>query len=455
MIEQQPISFKDPAGYVFEQDNNYYRIISSKYKAEYDHLMESGLYRLLVEKQLLIPHQEVVLKDSDFSAYKVLLPEQIKLVSYPYEWSNSQWQQVIINFIIINKISLEHGMILKDATPFNFTFQHDKCLLIDTASFEFHNGEGPWIAYRQFCMEMLAPFLLMHYNDPVWPVFYRTGITGFPLTFVSKNLPFKSYFNLTCLLHIHLHARFENKTLSTNPAKPGINRQKLKMLLDNLLKPIRHFKQHLNSTNVWSDYYSEHIESTIYIEDKTAIITQWLDRIRPVISIDIGANTGKFSMIAANFSSSVYAIDNDSVCVNNIRADAKDQGVFNINTIIADIAAPTPGLGWNNEEKRSLLKRMKGDMLLALALIHHLCLTRDIPIQFIAKLFSTLTSKFAIVEFIPKSDSKAQVLLQRKEDIFDNYCESEFIRCFEQYFKLADSHLCEGSNRKLFLWERK
>jgi len=451
----QAISYKDPAGFVVKLADGYYRYIAPDYAMEFDHLTESGLYQTLVDQELMIPHTEVLLDDKFPGYYKKIFPRQLAFISYPFEWSYTQWQQMLLAYTRINQLSLAHGMILKDASPYNFTFHNDKCVLIDTLSFSFYKDGDPWIAYRQFCEESLSPFLLMHYKDPLWSKLYRGSITGLPLPFVSSHLPFRTRFDPFCLIHIHLHSRFSNdKKRKSENVNQGLNKEKLKILFDTIATNVLAKKQPLLKNSIWDHYYENDIESERYITAKIEVITRWLAEIRPDVTIDLGANTGKFSRLASPFSKAVYAVESDIYCVDEIYKTNIETKDNNITSILADLADPSPGLGWHNEEKSPLLKRLKGDMVMALALIHHLCLSRNLPIPFVARLFSEMTTQYAIVEFVPKEDPKSMLLLQHKGDIFEYYTEKDFINSFERHFKLVACHPFEKSLRKLFLWEK-
>ncbi|MBB6269756.1 ribosomal protein L11 methylase PrmA [Pedobacter cryoconitis] len=454
MSLQQAISYKDPAGFVVKLNDGYYRYIAHSYASEFDQLNNSGLYNLLIEERLMVSHREIELNREFPDFYKKIFPQQIGLISYPYEWSFLQWQQMLLCYIRINEIALDHGMILKDASPYNFTFHHGNCVLIDTLSFSFYKDGDPWVAYRQFCEESLSPFLLMYYKDPLWSKLYRGSITGLSLPFVSAHLPFKTNFDLFCLMHIHLHSRFKNRNKGSDDKHNGFTAEKLKVLFSSIKKNINQKKEPMLKNSIWEDYYEKDIESESYITDKTEVITKWLTAAKPEITIDLGANTGKFSSIASSLSKVVYAVESDIYCVNDIYQANRKTENNNVTTIVADLVDPSPGLGWSNDEKSPLLQRLKGDMVMALALIHHLCLSRNLPISFIARLFSNMTSRFAIVEFVPKEDPKSKILLQHKGDIFEHYTENDFILSFEQHFRLKASHSFENSLRKLYLWEK-
>ncbi len=456
MIERQSLSYKDPAGFVVKKDDGFHRYITQSYACEYDHFIKSGLYQLLVDSRLMIAHKELNLPASqDHLFYKEIFPAQVISITYPFEWAFTQWKEMILTYIAINEAALKYGMILKDATPYNFVFYDGKCMLLDTLSFNFYKKGSPWIAYRQFCEEILAPLSVMRYKGPAMGKLGITFLNGLPLSFVSRELPFRSWFNTNCLLHIHLHAKFQKAGNKERVTNTGITTQKLPSLFQIIKNDISGWKPPSSNNSDWKNYYGTGIENEKYLSDKLTTVSNWLQKIGPKKTIDLGANTGKFSFVASQFSQQVIAIEKDPWCADAIYQSARKNDLKNILLVIADITSPSPGLGWENEEKVALLKRVNGDLLMALALVHHLCITKNIPFSLIAKLFSQLTSQYLIVEFVPKSDPKVIEMLRNREDIFSDYQESSFIKWFEKYFELLEVHSCTCSERKLFLWKTK
>jgi hypothetical protein len=228
MTRPNNISYRDSVARVVKKKSGYFRYIFQEYKEEYDHLMQSGLYQELVLIGLILEHQEIEIDTSDPKIYKLLYPTQILFQSYPFEWSYSQWRKAILAYLKINFIALKYGMILKDATPYNFYMKNGKVVMFDTSSFMFFKENDNWIAYRQFCEEFLSPIALMHYNGTEWSKLTITELRGMHLNFVSKQLPLKSWFNLTTLLHIHLHSNYSGKMYSTENKQ--INRKGFRVL---------------------------------------------------------------------------------------------------------------------------------------------------------------------------------------------------------------------------------
>src|SRR4051794_12844267 len=212
-------SFRDPAGYIFEQEGLWKRAVTPHGITDYQQLISSGLYDSLVKDALLVSHLEEPAATSGDIA-RILVPEQIPHISYPYEWSFGQLRDAGLLTLEIQRRALEHGMSLKDASAFNVQFRGPEPVFIDTLSFERNDG-GPWPAYSQFCRHFLAPLLLMSTNSPSFNQFLRTSLDGFPLDVASRLLPATSWLNFGTLLHIHLHARSQQKYAGNSTQTSG------------------------------------------------------------------------------------------------------------------------------------------------------------------------------------------------------------------------------------------
>lgn len=454
-IDPQYISFKDPDATVVKSEKGFTRYIFLRYQEQYDHLMQSGLYDALIKENLLIPHQEIDPDSDDPKIYKQLLPYQIPFQSYPYEWSFTQWRKAALAFLKINQIALKYGMILKDGTPYNFYLKGGKAILFDTSSFMFFKEQEPWLAYRQFCEVFFAPLTLMKYNGARWAKLYMSGLRGLPMKFVSKQLPLKSWLNISSLLHIHLHAKYEGRKGKSGRVNKGFSRKQLEALFDLFKSTIKSWKSAYQFPENWINYYEQDIESEEYLINKQAIITQWLDETNPKSVIDLGANTGLFSMIASKHAEQVISLEFDDTCVDKIEKEILINKIQNIDTLVGDLSETSPNLGMLNKEYSSLIVRGKSEMVMGLALIHHLCIGKNLSLSHIVELINKLSSRYVIVEFIPKEDNKVKLLLESREDIFENYSELFLISNLEKYFKIIKTYKYETSKRILFLLEKK
>lgn len=457
IIEPNNISYRDTAARVVKKETGYFRYIFYEYKAEYDHLIESGLYHELTKKELLIEHQEIEIDVDDHEVYKHLLPTQIPFQSYPFEWSYSQWRKVILTYLKINHIALKYGMILKDATPYNFYLTEGKAVMFDTSSFMFFSENDSWIAYRQFCEEFLSPIALMYYNGAEWSKLTMANLRGMPLCFVSKQLPIKSWFNLTSLLHIHLHSkysRYNQLKQKENKKNNGFTLEKIKSLQKLIFNAISGWNKPYKYKSDWSKYYENDIESQEYLKDKEATIRKWLEITKPKSILDLGANTGKFSLIAAEYTEKVISLEEDENCVDEIEYQIKEKKLKGVYTLIGNIAEPSPKIGLQNEETNSIYKRANSDLILGLALTHHLHISNKLSFKRIANIFSSLSRKYLIVEFIPITDTKVQILLKDKKKNLKDYNETVFINEMEKMFVLQDLVYLKDSKRIIFLFKK-
>ncbi len=207
-----PGSFRDPNGFIFYRGQTLFRQVQRLYQPHYDQLMQSGLYEALVNAGLLIPHVEehvdIALKTG---AYRVLRPEPLPFISYPYEWCFSQLRDAALATLQIQMEALRFGMSLKDASAYNIQFRNGKPLLIDTLSFEKYEAGKPWVAYRQFCQHFLAPLALMSYTDIRLGQLLRVHLDGIPLDLTSRLLPCNTKLRMGLLTHIHLHGAAQKR----------------------------------------------------------------------------------------------------------------------------------------------------------------------------------------------------------------------------------------------------
>ncbi|MFI5221757.1 MAG: SAM-dependent methyltransferase [Bacteroidia bacterium] len=450
----QPVtsSFRDPDGFVFrDESNSIYRQLNISYTENYQLLINSGLYKKLTDSGKLISHEEkpevICEKENHF---KTILPEQIPFISYPYEWCFDQFKDAALLTLEVMKLSLEHGMSLKDATPFNVQFFNGRTVFIDTCSFEKYEEGKPWIAYKQFCETFFAPLLLMSYVHPEMNQLLLSHPEGIPLKMASNMLPLRSYFNVPVLLHLHFHAGFRNKKKGNNSLK--MPKQRLLMLIDSLRSAVEKLKVRKMSSD-WQDYYSETILSETYINEKKKVVNEILDTISVKTAIDIGCNDGMFSQMLYGKGIHTIAIDPDSNCINSFYELCKRKDLKNIYPLTVDILNPSPSIGWNNTERNSFFKRSKSELVLALAVVHHLAIGKNISFEMTAQLFSSIGNSL-VIEFVPKSDEKMKQMLQNRKDIFTSYNEENFERVFGKYFQLVSKNKISKTGRIIYHFEK-
>lgn len=451
-----PGSFRDPHGFVFFHDNTLYRQVNRSYREHYERFTESGLYAALTAAEMLIPHAEV--SDNlacSQEAYKILQPERIPFISYPYEWSFSQLRDAALLTLTLQKKALERGMSLKDCSAYNIQFRHGKPIGIDTLSFECYRENSPWVAYRQFCQHFLAPLALMAHTDIRLNQLLRTSIDGIPLDLASCLLPMQTRLNFGLLLHLHLHAKsqqyFAGK--SVRMRKASVSRQALFGLIDSLETAIRKLRWRPTGT-AWADYYDDTNYSVEAFEQKRQIVSAMLTRLGPQNIWDLGANTGKFSRLASHQGIFTVAFDNDPAAVEKLYLEQLHTPDPLLLPLLLDLTNPSPAIGWQHQERLSLCQRGPADAVLALALIHHLAIGNNVPFTRIAEFFHTVCSGL-IVEFVPKHDSQVQRMLATREDIFTAYTQSAFEEAFQRYFEIQQTVAIPDTERVLYCMTRR
>ncbi len=453
--KRQPASFRDQSGFLFWENGILYRQINKIFASNYDLLIKSGLYQELIKRNFLIPHTEA--KISAPEAYKVIQPELLKFVSYPYEWCFSELKDAALLTLRIQKTAMNFGMSLRDASAYNIQFHNGKPVLIDTLSFEKYEDGRPWIAYRQFSQHFLAPLALMAHTDVRLNQLLRVYIDGIPLDLAHTLLPWRTRLMPSLAIHLHLHARAQKKyaTKRINVSESGrrIDRTALLSLIDSLEDAVRGLDWKPMGTE-WADYYDFTNYTDTAMEHKKELVAEALDETKPRTVWDLGANDGSFSLIASDKGFFTVSSDIDPAAVEKNYRAMKKRKEKNLLPLVIDLTNPTPALGWRNEERRSFFDRGPADMVFALALIHHLAISNNVPLESLAETFASLC-RWLIIEFIPKEDSQVQKLLSSREDIFFKYNQNEFEKVFSKEFSIQKKALIKGSLRTFYLMKRK
>ncbi len=456
-------SFRDPSGFLFRREGILYRQVNQSYQANYERLMELGLYEKLVNSGALIRHQEVELKpessgvpETAAAAYKIIQPELIPFISYPYEWSFSQLKAAALLTLKVQKAALDHGMSLKDASAYNIQFIGYKPVLIDTLSFETYLEGQPWVAYRQFCQHFLAPLALMSMRDVRLNQLLRIYIDGVPLDLASKMLPAKTRLNFSIATHIHLHAsaqqRYADKAVKKETLSGKMSKISFLGLLDSLETLTRNLAWKPAGTE-WGSYYKETNYSEKSLEHKRQIVKDFLDSVHPEKVWDLGANTGLFSRLACDQGALTVAFDIDPAAVDLNYQEAARKKDTHILPLVLDLTNPSPSLGWRNKERMSLMERGPADAVMALALIHHLAISNNVPLESLSDFFASI-APWLIIEFVPKTDTQVERLLSTRADIFPDYDQKGFEQAFRKNFVIRELMPVQDLERLLYLMER-
>ena len=451
-----PGSFRDPSGFVFRRDGVLYRQIQRSAAADWGAYLGSGLHARLVSDGLLVEHTEAPLDLAAApDAAAVIQPRSLEFISYPYEWCFSQLREAALLTLEVQSRAMSAGFRLRDSSAYNVQFDAGRPILIDSLSFEAAPKTEPWPAYRQFCEHFLAPLALMAYRDVRCGLMLRDFIDGIPIDLAAALLPGRTRLNLGLSAHVHLHARAQRKAAGASApaaAPRRVSQTGQLALLDSLRRTVGGLRYEPASD--WMGYAT----ATSYTErataSKGAIVRDMLASAGGRTAWDVGANVGVYSAIAAEVGYRVIAFDQDAASVEahwrRLAADRRRD----VLPLVMDLSNPSPSLGWGLEERASILDRGEPDVLIALALIHHLAIGNNVPLPHVARLFARMAPR-AIVEFVPKEDPMVQRLLASREDIFDRYSIDGCREAFAGPFRIVRETRIDDSPRTLFLLERR
>jgi SAM-dependent methyltransferase len=448
-------SFRDPAGFVFERDGTLYRQVSRGFAATYDAVVASGLYDELIGAGLLVAHEEVDPGLGDGDAHRVLRPDRVPVLSFPYEWCPGQLRDAALLTLDIQKRALARGMTLRDASAYNVQFVRGRPVFIDTLSFEPWEAGRPWVAYGQFCEQFLAPLALQTEVDVRLRRLLVADVTGVPLDLAASLLPGRTKLKPGLLAHVHAHAKARRKGQAdpdqpTKQARFSVNA--MTGLVDSLRRTVAALEWQPAGT-VWADYYDEaaHYSDATMAAKRGAVAATVAD-LRPATVWDLGANTGRFARIAADAGATTVAWDIDAGAVERAWREVRDQPPVDgdLLPLVQDLTNPSPGLGWAHAERPALADRGPVDLVLALALVHHLAIGSNVPLPDVIGELTRL-GRHVLVEWVPKSDEKVRVLLATREDVFTHYTDEGFEVAIAVHADIVRREPLPGSDRVLYL----
>jgi hypothetical protein len=450
-------SFRDPSGYIFHDGKTLRRAINPIYFQQYHKLKESGFFTTLIEKGLLIGHEETSVSEESI----IISPEHIPFITNPYEWSFEQFKHAALLTLQIQKYALSNGFILKDASAYNVTFHKGKPIFIDTLSFDFYEEDTPWRAYKQFITHFFGPLILAKYHGTEIFKMLQTHIDGIPVKLIASMLPGKTKLSSTLYTNIHLLAKMESKHSEDYKAETKVAKLSKKAqnnILTILFDYIKKLK--LNEASEWGDYYEKTNYDDEAFEAKRQLIKEWVLPLNAEKLIDVGGNDGTFARAFITEVKDILVTDIDSNAVEYNYHQVQQNSEKNMLPFVSDVLQPAPGVGFNNTERNSLLERLSDyapDVTLALALIHHITLSGNVPFYKSAEFFAKF-SKHLIIEFPKREDSWVESLLVRKREFinhFDFYNETKFEEEYSIFFQLEKKQAISGTQRVLYHFKNK
>ncbi len=458
MAEVNAGSFRDRDGRVYHFESRVFRGLSEPALETYRKLQEKPFYKKLVETGKVIGTREIGAEENP-------LPDELKaqwagflehdpvpVISYPYEWTFSMLKAAASLQLHLVERAVSNGFTLKDATPYNIQFVNRKPVFIDIPSFEILQEGEPWSGYRQFCEMFLFPLYLQAYKGTNFQPFMRSAINGVDVQAASALFGFRDRFRKGVMSHVWLQAKLDRRyggssdNVRSNLKSAGFNRELILVNVRKMQKLVKKLEWEATGSE-WGDYtefhnYSDddHVCKEEFI--RNAIVTE-----QPKTVWDIGCNTGQFSRIAAAECSQVVSTDIDHVAVERLFLNPETPE--NILPLVQNLADPSPNWGWRNRERSDLQTRSKPDLVLCLALIHHVVITANIPLAEFIDWLAGLTDTL-VIEYVSRRDDKVETLLRNKEDKYKDYSRESLEANLKRHFEIRQQQEVNNGDRTLY-----
>ena len=458
-IRRDPGSFRDPSGGVFERDGNLYRFLRGASGADLLELGETTFFQELVSDGVVTGFTAVSASESP-SVYEGLEEgdlavqhPRLPLISYFFEWPFEMLKAAAECQMDVTRNAFANGYLVKDATAFNLQFVGTKPTFIDVASIEPYRAGSAWVAYAQFCQMFLSPLLLQARTGVPFQPWLRGSLEGLPVHELRRLLPFRSKLRpgvfQDVVLQDWLDARLAgNQKAVSSIVSRSFPASSVASLMKRMASQVSRLKRR-RSRSTWSDYETTKSHySAAADEFKEGFVRASVKAAKPKMVIDLGCNTGQFSVIAAENADYVVGVDGDEASVGAFYERVKGSHK-NILPLVIDLLSPSPAVGWANTERPPFFERCRADMFLCLALVHHLAISGNVPLAMVVQWLASVAPA-GIVEFVPKDDPMVKRLLVTRPDVYPSYTQTEFETQVEQHFTIQERAPIPGSMRVLY-----
>lgn len=452
-------SFRDRDGRVYHFQDRVFRGLSESALQDFRQLQEEPFYTRLAESGKVIGTRETASDDNPLPAdikaqwAGFLEHDPVPVISYPYEWTFSMLRAAAALQLHLVERAVSNGFTLKDATPYNIQFVGRKPVFIDIPSFEPLREGEPWSGYRQFCEMYLFPLFLQAYKGCDFQPFMRAAINGVDVQAASALFGFRDRFRKGVLSHVWLQSKLDRRyggsseNVRSSLKSAGFNRELILANVRKLQKLIKKLEWEAAGSE-WGDYTEFHNYSEDDHTRKEEFIHNAVVSERPDVVWDIGCNTGQFSHIAAQECRQVISTDIDHVAVERLFTNPETPD--NILPLVQNVADPSPNWGWRNRERTDLQSRSRPDLVLCLALIHHVVITANIPLAEFVEWLAGLTDKL-VMEYVSRNDDKVVTLLRNKEDKYGDYSRESLQASLGRHFEIRSQQDVNNGNRTLYL----
>jgi SAM-dependent methyltransferase len=462
----EPASFRDPDSAVFYADGEILRGLSERAAQDWSRLEKTSFFRELVASGKVVATEayevggdgEAPLSPRGAPWAKVLKHQRVPVISYPYEWPFAMLRAAAALQLDVLSAALGEGMSMKDGTAYNVQFLGARPVFVDIGSFE--DAHGPWPGYRQFCQTQLFPLLVQaHLGVPYQP-FLRGSVEGLRASDVSGMFRGLARFRKGVLRNVTLHSLLEQKVKTSSEGvkesvtKAGYGTELAKAVARNLRKLVVGLDVGKRAST-WSDYRDTCSYSDADAEAKQVFVRAVLQERTPGVVLDLGANDGAYSLLAAEHADYVVAVDGDEAVIDAFYRRVQAEGRENVLPLVMDLVDPSGGLGWRNHERAPFVERVAPDLTMALALVHHLAIGANVPMPQVLDWLAGFGGRL-IVEFVHVGDPMVTRLLANKPPhLFDDYNQEAFEKLLGERFVVDRSETLPGGTRTLYLVQGK
>jgi len=474
VVRADPGSFRDRNNRVYDDGARIFRGLSATALENWQKVSRERFFQDLLREGKVVATQSVtepeLLRHPELGGWAgVVEHARIPFISYSYEWSFGMLKDAALLHLDILARALENGWTLKDSTSFNVQFQDSRPIFIDIPSFEPHVEGEPWRGYRQFCMMFLFPLMLKAYRDVDFGPFLRSDLEGIDPSLANKLISGRSRFRKGVLPHVYLHARMQERAAARELAEAkalnedakgrvsrsrGVKQSKTMLLatVDSLRRTIERMST-ADSRTTWGDYETDHSYGDTSYESKKQFVAKHAGEKPRRLVWDIGSNTGTFSRLCEPFAEHVVSIDGDPKAIERLYQTEKRRPSSKLLPMIANLSNISPNHGWRGAERKALDSRTRPDLVLCLALIHHMVIAANVPMQEFVDWLHSLGGDL-IIEFVSATDDMSQMLLRNKVNQYEDYTEERFEQLVARHFEIADSASLKGGHRKIYYLRR-
>jgi len=453
-------SLYDPSGFVYQNQGRVFRVILRQAEKDWQHFVKSGLFLKLQEKKYLQPSEILPLQNCDYKeAVAFIEHKKIPCISYPYEWSFSMLRDAALFHLDVLYQCIQEGFITKDGSSYNIQFLGVNPIFIDLLSFIPYKGSSPWLGFTQFCQLFLFPLFISSYKRIPFQPWLKNELEGIDVFTTRRFFSLADILKPGLFSNVFLGAQFQKRFSQQKESlfdqissARVINERTIGSLILRLQKTIKSLPLP-KLPSLWEKYEEDNIYNIKDRKAKHQFVSEVVGIVRPTLILDLGTNRGEYVIPQSSRSNYIVAVDNDYQAIDSLYQRLKNKGIKNILPLVEDIVNPSPPGGWNLRQHQSFFSRLKPDIVLALALIHHIVVRNNIPlknfVEWIVKLSPNL-----VIEFITKKDPMLRVLLKEKEDVYFDYNVEAFEKYLSQRGKIIKKHKLSSNSRILYFFRR-